>query len=97
MESLCHVLELQGCRPVVLTPTWVEAVRAQAEMGLNIDVRQVKAYRDDLLVWGERTFRDVVDMWPVLEGRGELLVDGVHPDAVGHRLLWDSLKNVWCV
>lgn len=35
--------------------------------------------------------RDVVDVWPVLEGRGELLVDGLHPGAQGRRLIFEAL------
>lgn len=93
MDTLCARREAAGCRPVVLTPLWVDVPRADAEFGMHVRLRDAAEYRERLLTWGEQTHRDVVDLWPVLEDRPERLTDGVHPDVQGHAMLWDRLRG----
>lgn len=93
MDSLCARLEVGGRRPVVLTPLWLDAPRADADFGMHVRLEDAAEYRDRLLAWSEETHRDVIDLWPVLEDRPERFTDGVHPDAEGHALLWERLKG----
>lgn len=93
MESLCVRLEGEGRRPVVLTPLWVDVPRADTELGMGVCLDDVVEYRGRLLAWGEESLRDVIDVWPVLEGHPERLTDGVHPDARGHQMLWDAISG----
>lgn len=90
-ERLCTRLDAEGIRTVVLTPIWADEARAAVEMGLHVAAADLLALREGLLAWGERERRDVVDLWPVLAGRGDLLSDGVHPTGAGHALLAAAL------
>lgn len=92
-DNLCARLEAIGCRPVILTPLWVDAHRADAEFGVRVRLEDVADYRRQLLAWAKGTYRDVVDLWTTLEGRPECFTDGVHPNAEGHTLLWHRLRG----
>lgn len=91
LVALVEVIEGVGARAVVFTPLWFDSVRAAVEFGVVIDESVARQLREDLVGWGLESRRDVVDVWPVLEGRGELLVDGLHPGAQGHRLIFEAL------
>lgn len=92
VEALCTDLEGHDIRPVVVTPLWVDEAAAREDLGLTVTVDAVVAYRSTLMAWAERTHRDVLDLWPVSEGRPDLLVDGVHPGPEGHQALWERLR-----
>ena len=92
MDALCTRLEAAGRRPVVLIPLWLDAPAADADFGMGVRLADAADLRERLVAWGAQTHRDVVDLWPVLEGRPERFTDGVHPDAAGHALLWERLR-----
>lgn len=93
MDTLCARLESAGRRPVVLTPLWLDVAHADAEFGMGVRLDDAAEYRERLLAWGERTHRDVVDLWPVLQDRPDAFTDGVHPGAQGHAMLWERLQG----
>lgn len=87
LQRLCEALEGVGIRPVVLGPTWFAVDASAQDHGVELTEAVVLDYRESVLRWAARTLRDVLDPWPVLEGRPELLTDHLHPDAAGHALL----------
>lgn len=91
LESLCEKLEDAGCRPVTFTPLWLDAEKTVRIFGADVDLVNVCNYRVALLDWGKRTHRDVVDLYPALENRSEILTDGIYPDARGHEIIFRSL------
>lgn len=91
LESLCQLLEADGRQPILLTPLWVDTTVARQQMGFDVDLAPVQKYRNLLLTWAEETQHTVIDLYPVLENRPERFTDGVHPDAQGHRLLWEAI------
>lgn len=91
--TLCKRLEEQGARPVFLGPIWTDEERAAQELGLQVETGALAAYRDMLLTWGERTNHDVIDLWPALENRPDLMADGIHPTTDGHAKIWAMLSG----
>lgn len=91
LDRLCKELEDAGCRPVVLTPLWVDEKKALHDFGARIELATIQAYRRSLLKWGDRAHRCVIDLYPVLENRPDLLSDGIHPDARGHELIFEAI------
>lgn len=87
VRRLCEAFEAVGIRPVVLGPTWIETEAAARDHGTELPAETLAAYRERLLAWGRETFRDVLDPWPVLEHRPDLLTDHLHPGPAGHELL----------
>ncbi|MDO4918141.1 GDSL-type esterase/lipase family protein [Kocuria sp.] len=94
MGALCTHIEDRGARPVVLGPIWTDEQRAAEGFGLNLEPGVLQRYRDELLRFGETTGRDVVDLWPVLEDRPDLISDGVHPTPEGHAALFAALPGI---
>lgn len=93
LAAACEALEAGGVRPVVLCPLWHDRERARTEFGAELDPARTSALRAELLDWGAGTHRDVIDLYPVLEARSDLLADGLHPTPEGHRLLWEALAE----
>ncbi|MBM7050592.1 SGNH/GDSL hydrolase family protein [Rothia sp. ZJ1223] len=93
VENLCTILEVEGRRPVVLTPLWLNTEQAAQDFGVSVSLSTVLDYRNLLLTWGTRTYRDVIDLYPVLEELPEYLIDGIHPDAGGHELIYQALST----
>lgn len=91
MGVLCTHIEDRGARPVVLGPTWTDEQRAAREFGLHLEPGALRNYRDELMKFGETTNRDVLDLWPALENRPDLISDGVHPTPEGHAALFVAL------
>ncbi|QNV39725.1 hypothetical protein IDM48_10280 [Rothia amarae] len=91
LKNLSKLLEADVRRVIVLTPLWLDHIAARQQMGFNVVPAQVKKYRNLLVTWADETQHTVIDLYPVLENRPERLVDGVHPDPEGHRLLWESM------
>ena len=91
LKNLCNQLETDGRTVILLTPLWLDDVIARERMNFSVDLAEVEKYRNLLLTWTHETQHTVIDLYPVLENRPERLVDGVHPDPEGHRLLWESM------
>lgn len=91
LKNLCNQLETGGRTVILLTPLWLDHIAARQQMGFNVVPAQVKKYRNLLVTWADETQHTVIDLYPVLENQPERLVDGVHPDPEGHRLLWESM------
>lgn len=91
MDAMCTRLEGVGRRPVVLTPVWLDVKRASEQFSMQVRLQDAANYRDRLICWATQTHRDVIDLWPVLEGRTDRFTDGVHPDAEGHAQLWKRM------
>lgn len=91
LKILCNQLETGGRTVTLLTPLWLDHIAARQQMGFNVVPAQVKKYRNLLVTWADETQHTVIDLYPVLENRPERLVDGVHPDPEGHRLIWESM------
>lgn len=92
LKNLCKQLETDGRRVIILTPLWLDAAVARERMNFSVNIAEVEKYRNLLLAWANETQHTVIDLYPVLENRRERFADGVHPDAEGHRLIWESMS-----
>lgn len=91
LEAIVAPLEAACVRVVALGPTWMDADRAEAEFGLPVRTDALERLRTLMVRWGDRTHRDVIDLWEPLRGRTALLADGVHPTREGHAVLFSEL------
>lgn len=91
LKNLCNQLETGGRTVILLTPLWLDDVIARERMNFSVDLAEVEKYHNLLLAWANDTQHAVIDLYPVLENRPERFTDGVHPDADGHRLIWESM------
>ncbi|MBC9713778.1 gamma-glutamylcyclotransferase [Streptomyces sp. TRM66268-LWL] len=80
-----------GARLVVLGPTWLEEERARAYDGLSFTEAKALALRAALRAWCSARHVDFVDLWEPLQGRPDLLADGLHPTAEGHQAVFEHL------
>lgn len=69
LEAIVAPLEAACVRVVALGPTWMDADRAEAEFGLPVRTDALERLRTLMVRWGERTHRDVIDLWEPLRGR----------------------------
>ncbi|WP_346845492.1 SGNH/GDSL hydrolase family protein [uncultured Rothia sp.] len=93
LKKLCERLEADGRRVVLLIPLWLDDVAAAEQMNFKVDLAEVEKYRNLLLTWADETNHAVIDLWPVLKNQPERFTDGVHPDAEGHRLVWEEMLH----
>lgn len=93
VDSFCDRAETTGRRPVVCTPVWVAEERACSEFGVKVRNDDLLAYRALLQGWAKETHRDLIDLYPVLEGRADLFSDGLHPTCEGHILLANAVTR----
>ena len=93
VKSIAESVEASGARPVVLGALWLDAERSAREFGAACAPEDIAALNALLAEWGAETSRDVIDPSPVLAGRTELLADGLHPTAEGHRRLASFLLD----
>lgn len=93
LQNLCARIETDGRRVVLLTPLWLDDVAAAEQMNFKVDIAEVERYRTLLLTWADETNHAVIDLWPVLKNQPERFTDGVHPDAEGHRLVWEAMLH----
>lgn len=91
VRSLVRRLDFLGARSVVATPVWYDGAVRSREYNPIPDVA-VAQFRELLLDWGVAEQRRVLDLWPVLQQRPDLLDDGLHPTAQGHVLLADAWR-----
>ncbi|WP_354381092.1 GDSL-type esterase/lipase family protein [Streptomyces sp. PvR034] len=87
LDSLATTALGHGARLVVAGPTWLDEERTGDYEGLRFTEERARALRATVREWCGEHHVDHLDLWEPLRGRGELLVDGLHPDAEGHRLL----------
>lgn len=69
LEAIVAPLEAACVRVVALGPTWMDADRAEAEFGLPVRTDALERLRTLMVRWGDRTHRDVIDLWEPLLGR----------------------------
>ncbi|MDO4916288.1 MAG: SGNH/GDSL hydrolase family protein [Rothia sp. (in: high G+C Gram-positive bacteria)] len=93
LQHLCAELEDAGRRIVLFTPLWLNCIAAQECMNFSVDITEVKEYRNLLLTWAKETNHTTFDLWPILKNQPERFTDGVHPDPVGHQLIWQALQQ----
>ncbi|WP_330328793.1 GDSL-type esterase/lipase family protein [Streptomyces sp. NBC_00536] len=87
LGSLAATALGHNARLVVAGPTWVDEERTRDYEGLCFTRERALALRAAVRAWCEEQYVDFIDLWEPLRGRGDLLVDGLHPDTVGHRVL----------
>ncbi|MFT3877495.1 MAG: GDSL-type esterase/lipase family protein [Propioniciclava sp.] len=85
LESLVRQLESSGVRPVVMGPLWNDEKRIAGEFGAELATSALEETNARLSSWAGETHRDFIDVYGILRDRTEVLSDGLHPDADGHR------------
>jgi lysophospholipase L1-like esterase len=93
LETLAATAADHNARLVVLGPIWLDEKAAEGfGEGLAFTVERALALRDAAQTWCAEAHIDFIDMWEPLRDRPELFVDGVHPGADGHELLFRHLS-----
>lgn len=93
IDQTAEMVEAQGARPIVIGPLWHDEQRTKTEFGAYLSLTLVRALDRALVDWCALTFRDYISVYDVLESRGELLVDDLHPGSVGHALIAQKILS----
>ncbi|GAA2620620.1 hypothetical protein GCM10010425_13650 [Streptomyces spororaveus] len=91
LEALAAAALDHNARLVVAGPSWLDENRTRDYEGLRFTRARALALRAFLRAWCEANHIDYLDLWEPLRERTELLVDGLHPTAEGHRALYEHL------
>ncbi|MFA7761896.1 GDSL-type esterase/lipase family protein [Streptomyces sp. NPDC048723] len=83
-----------NARLVVAGPSWLDEDRTRDYEGLRFTRARALALRAFLRAWCEANHIDHLDLWEPLRERTDLLADGLHPTAEGHRALYDHLDTL---
>uniref|UniRef100_A0AAU2VG55 SGNH/GDSL hydrolase family protein n=1 Tax=Streptomyces sp. NBC_00003 TaxID=2903608 RepID=A0AAU2VG55_9ACTN len=87
LASLADTAQSHNARLVVMGPTWLDETRTRDYEGLRFTLARAQALRESIRAWCVQNHIDHLDMWEPLNGRAELLVDGLHPTPEGHQAL----------
>ncbi|MFB7268137.1 SGNH/GDSL hydrolase family protein, partial [Streptomyces nojiriensis] len=91
LDALAATALGHNARLVVAGPSWLDEDRTRAYEGLRFTRARALALRVFLRSWCEANHIDHLDLWEPLRERTDLLVDGLHPTAEGHRALYEHL------
>ncbi|MCX4717518.1 GDSL-type esterase/lipase family protein [Streptomyces virginiae] len=91
LDTLAATALGHNARLVVAGPSWLDEDRTRDFEGLRFTRARALALRAFLRTWCEANHIDFLDLWEPLRERTELLVDGLHPSAEGHRALYEHL------
>ncbi|MFJ6368007.1 GDSL-type esterase/lipase family protein [Streptomyces virginiae] len=91
LDTLAATALGHNARLVVAGPSWLDEDRTRDYEGLRFTRARALALRAFLRAWCEANHSDFLDLWEPLRERTELLVDGLHPSAEGHRALYEHL------
>ncbi|MGW6842418.1 GDSL-type esterase/lipase family protein [Streptomyces sp. NPDC054958] len=91
LDALAATALGRGARLVVAGPSWLDEDRTRDYEGLRFTRARALALRAFVRAWCEGNHIDFLDLWEPLRERPELLVDGLHPTAEGHRALYEHL------
>ncbi|KDN81725.1 GDSL-type esterase/lipase family protein [Kitasatospora cheerisanensis] len=96
LDALAGAARRHDARLVVLGPLWLDESRTGDFEGLRFTTARALALREALRSWCADRQLDFLDLWEPLRDRPELFVDGLHPDAPGHRELYRQLSTLDC-
>ncbi|MFC4906076.1 GDSL-type esterase/lipase family protein [Actinomadura gamaensis] len=82
-----------GARLVVAGPIWLDESNAPDYPGLSYTLARAERLRDVTRSWCAENHIDHLDLWPPLRDAPGLLADGVHPNAEGHRAVYEYLAS----
>ncbi|MFG2973189.1 GDSL-type esterase/lipase family protein [Streptomyces sp. NPDC048331] len=91
LDALAATALGHNARLVVAGPSWLDEDRTRDYEGLRFTRARALALRAHVRAWCEAHHIDFLDLWEPLRERTELLVDGLHPTAEGHRALYEHL------
>ncbi|MFE5516277.1 GDSL-type esterase/lipase family protein [Streptomyces virginiae] len=91
LDTLAATALGHNARLVVAGPSWLDEDRTRDYEGLRFTRARALALRAFFRAWCEANHIDFLDLWEPLRERTELLVDGLHPSAEGHRALYEHL------
>ncbi|WP_406083912.1 GDSL-type esterase/lipase family protein [Streptomyces virginiae] len=91
LDTLAATALGHNARLVVAGPSWLDEDRTRDYEGLCFTRARALALRAFVRAWCEANRIDFLDLWEPLRERTELLVDGLHPTAEGHRALYEHL------
>ncbi|MGY4387338.1 GDSL-type esterase/lipase family protein [Streptomyces sp. TE12347] len=94
LDTLAATALGHNARLVVAGPSWLDEDRTRDYEGLRFTRARALALRAFLRAWCEANHIDFLDLWEPLRERTELLVDGLHPSAEGHRALYEHLDTL---
>ena len=95
MDLTADALARRGVGVVVMGPGWFDEKANKTGMGLDVTLEAAGLLRRALSQWAPDNGHGFIDPWPALEGRADLLVDGIHPGPEGHELLWQAVRSVY--
>ncbi|MFD9690806.1 GDSL-type esterase/lipase family protein [Kitasatospora sp. NPDC001309] len=87
LDSLAATARRHNARLVVVGPVWLDETRTGDYEGLRFTTDRALALRTALRAWCADHHLDFLDLWEPLRDQPHLLVDGLHPDAAGHKEL----------
>ncbi|MER6253867.1 GDSL-type esterase/lipase family protein [Streptomyces sp. NPDC001584] len=91
LDALAATALGHNARLVVAGPSWLDEERTRDYEGLRFTRARALALRAFLRAWCEANHIDHLDLWEALRERTDLLADGLHPTAEGHRALYEHL------
>ncbi|WP_314244997.1 GDSL-type esterase/lipase family protein [Streptomyces kutzneri] len=94
LDALAATALGRGARLVVAGPSWLDEDRTRDYEGLRFTRARALALRAFLRAWCEANHIDHLDLWEPLRERTDLLADGLHPTAEGHRALYEHLDTL---
>ncbi|MFE0042508.1 GDSL-type esterase/lipase family protein [Streptomyces albireticuli] len=94
LDSLAATALSHNARLVVMGPMWLDETRTRDCWGLRFTEERALAVRESVRTWCDAHHVDHLDMWEPLRERADLLVDGLHPEAEGHEVLYRHLDAV---
>ncbi|MFF2787460.1 GDSL-type esterase/lipase family protein [Streptomyces sp. NPDC058049] len=94
LDALAATALAHNARLVVAGSSWLDEDRTRDYEGLRFTRARALALRAFLRAWCEANHIDHLDLWEPLRDRTDLLVDGLHPTAEGHRALYEHLDAV---
>ncbi|RLP07513.1 SGNH/GDSL hydrolase family protein [Propionibacterium australiense] len=95
MDLTADAIARRGAGVVVMGPCWFDEKANGSGMGLDVTLSAAGMLRRALSQWAPDNGHGFIDPWPALEGRADLLVDGIHPGPAGHELLWRAVRDVY--
>ncbi|MFI9723975.1 GDSL-type esterase/lipase family protein [Streptomyces sp. NPDC052396] len=94
LTALAAMALTHNARLVVMGPIWLDEARTRDYEGLRFTEERALSLRESIRAWCAESYVDFLDMWEPLRGRPELLVDGLHPNSEGHRVLYRYLDSI---
>ncbi|MEU4116765.1 GDSL-type esterase/lipase family protein [Kitasatospora sp. NPDC028055] len=94
LDSLAATARRHNARLVVVGPVWLDETRTGDYEGLRFTTDRALALRTLLRTWCADHHIDFLDLWEPLRDLPHLLVDGLHPDAEGHKELHRYLDTL---